>query len=300
MSEQSLTLRDPEDLPALYRATNSMALDGQNRAIFAIRLRLGALLVATLGGLIAWSLSGVAVGGLVSLFAFLVAIGAELYSATERPEEQWYEGRAAAESVKTLAWRYAVGGELATSGSVDVDTEFLKEIRDVLHDLKSVEVDPSVSENVQISDAMRTARKSHFEDRKNLYLVGRINDQSAWYASKAAWNAKRAKQWVIASIFFEISGVVAAAMQAFGGLNIDLLGLFAAIAAIITAWVQVKQHRNLATAYGVTAQELALVASETEALTDEALWPRFVGEAEEAISREHTLWRASRGIRIRW
>jgi hypothetical protein len=55
----------------------------------------------------------------------------------------------------------------------------------------------------------------------------------------------------------------------------------------------------LSTASGVTSQELAAVASELEALTDERLWAQFVAEAEEAISREHTLWRASRGLRMR-
>jgi hypothetical protein len=65
----------------------------------------------------------------------------------------------------------------------------------------------------------------------------------------------------------------------------------------VTAWVQAKQYQNLATAYGVTSQELSSVASEVATLTDEALWARFVREAEQTISREHTLWRASRGVR---
>lgn len=49
-------------------------------------------------------------------------------------------------------------------------------------------------------------------------------------------------------------------------------GKRAAAAATVTAWVQAKQYQNLATAYGVTAQELAAVASEVEVMTDEA-WP---------------------------
>ena len=52
-------------------------------------------------------------------------------------------------------------------------------------------------------------------------------------------------------------------------------------------------------AYGVTSQELAAVASEVEALTDQALWGQLVAAAEAAISREHTLWTASRGIMVR-
>ena len=36
-----------------------------------------------------------------------------------------------------------------------------------------------------------------------------------------------------------------------------------------------------------------------ETLADEAMWAQFVDAAEEAISREHTLWRASLGIPVR-
>jgi hypothetical protein len=45
----------------------------------------------------------------------------------------------------------------------------------------------------------------------------------------------------------------------------------------------------------VTSQELAAVATAHELATDEKEWASFVAEAEGAISREHTLWRASRG-----
>jgi SMODS and SLOG-associating 2TM effector domain 1 len=107
-----------------------------------------------------------------------------------------------------------------------------------------------------------------------------------------------ARRWVIATICCEFVGLVTGAAKAFGWIDVDLLGIFAAAAAVATAWLQAKQHQTLATAYGVTSQELASVASEVEALTDEQKWAHFVGQAEEAISREHTLWRASRGLRI--
>ena len=60
---------------------------------------------------------------------------------------------------------------------------------------------------------------------------------------------------------------------------------------------EAKQHPNLATAYGIASQELASIATELATLPGEERWAAFVGQAEEAISREHTLWRASRGLR---
>ena len=50
----------------------------------------------------------------------------------------------------------------------------------------------------------------------------------------------------------------------------------------------------LATAYAVAHHELGLIASRIDEIAAEADWARFVDESEEAISREHTLWRASR------
>ena len=58
----------------------------------------------------------------------------------------------------------------------------------------------------------------------------------------------------------------------------------------------VKQHRNLATAYSIASQELAEVATEFVTVKGEEHWAAFVSQAEGAISREHTLWRASRGL----
>ena len=54
-----------------------------------------------------------------------------------------------------------------------------------------------------------------------------------------------------------------------------------------------KQHSNLASAYGVTADELARIRQLIEEQASEEDWDRFVGEAEEAISREHSMWKAS-------
>ena len=44
----------------------------------------------------------------IILFGFISAFGCELALLILQPERTWYEGRAVAESVKTLAWRYSV------------------------------------------------------------------------------------------------------------------------------------------------------------------------------------------------
>jgi len=240
------------------------------------------------------------VGGALAFVAFATALAAELYGALARPERAWYEGRAAAESAKTLTWRYVVRGEsFEDIADPTTDGRFISDVNEVIHDLSDLKLDLGEGIEPQISGAMRTLRAQPYQVRREAYINGRILDQQGWYTRKAKENKQRGQFWLIASIVFEFAGLIGGALRAFADLDVDLLGILVALAATATAWVQAKQHQNLATAYGVTALELASVAAEAEALDDESAWGRFVGEAEEAISREHTLWRASRGIQVR-
>ncbi len=143
---------------------------------------------------------------------------------------------------------------------------------------------------------MRVCRRSNLDVRRKRYREERIEEQGRWYRAKSHRNAARAHTWTLAAIVLELLGVVAAAARAFGELNVDLLGVLAAGAASVTAWVQGKQHQITATAYAVAAQELAAIRVELREVAEPS-WGEFVDSAEGAISREHTLWRASRGVR---
>ena len=289
-----------DDLPLLYRSASHTSQTAQRRFLAALRLRLGGLLGAVAGAtLTAWTVSGINVGGLIALVSFALALGAELYVAINRPERTWYEGRAAAESVKTLAWRYMVRGEsFADIDDPEADRTLQREITGILNGL-DLELGGIEAHGPQITDAMRTIRRADYQTRRGLYLAERIRAQEQWYSRKQNWNAQRSHQWLIATIVFEFLGLLGGAVWAFTEISFDFIGVFAALAATATAWTQAKQYQTLATAYGITAQALSMVLSEATFVTNEADWADFVGESEEAISREHTLWRASRGLRVR-
>ena len=136
---------------------------------------------------------------------------------------------------------------------------------------------------------MRQVRALDFNERRQVYLTDWIADQQRWYSEKARWNDRRARGWVLVSIVLEISGLIGGALKAFGWISFDLLGFLAASAAGVMAWIEAKQHRNLATAYGIASQELASIATELPTLNSEQRWAAFVGQAEEAISREHSV-----------
>jgi hypothetical protein len=288
-----------EDMPALYQGANSSSLDGQSNFINATKIRLWALLVAAAAGVMAGEFGPPDGFALVGVVAFLAAMGLEIYLLAQRPERVWYEGRAAAESAKSLAWRYAVGGEPFGIGTPNADELFQQRLREILTDLDiSLDVGPDAGE--QITPAMRNLRAERLDQRRFAYRIDRIEDQRDWYQRKAIWNATRAKRLHIAAIALEVVGVTAGILTVTATVRVDLLGIFAAATASVVAWLQTKQHETLAKSYGITAQELAGVRSAWEAELDENAWAEFVDKAEEAISREHKLWRASRGVEARW
>jgi hypothetical protein len=297
----SVTIDGPADFPALYRSADRESERAQRSYLRSLRVRLGALLIAAFGGALTFTTAGgFQVGGGLAFLAFACALGAELFLATTSPLTTWYEGRAAAESAKTLAWRYMVRAEPFEVDAPDVDKQFLAQTYSLLQDLRSISLGTAEPSAHQITDKMRQVRALDFNQRRQIYLTDRIADQQRWYSEKARWNDRRARGWVLVSIVLETAGLIGGALTAFGWISFDLLGFLAAAAGGAAAWIEAKQHRNLATAYGIASQELASIATELPKLDSEERWAAFVGQAEEAISREHTLWRASRGLSDRF
>jgi hypothetical protein len=150
----------------------------------------------------------------------------------------------------------------------------------------------------QITDEMRALRASPLPERRTAYEEGRIADQQDWYAKQAAFNDERAGKWKRAIVALEAAGVITAFGIAANVITFDALGVVAAAVAACSAWLQVKQHESLARAYFIASGELSAIRGLIVHSYTEADWSDFVDQSEEAISREHTLWRASRGVTI--
>jgi hypothetical protein len=294
-----LTLRE-EDMPALYAAANQRSIDTQRHFITATKWRLLALMAAAAAGALSGELEPPDWIAFVAVVAFLVAVGIEIYLYQARPEREWYEARAAAESAKSLAWRFGVGGEPLGVSVADASSLYQNRLGDILKDL-DIGLASSAQPGEQITEAMSNLRAAPPDARRYAYRQDRIEDQRDWYHKKALENSELAETRRKQAIGLEILGVVAGVLTFAGVVKIDLLGVFAAGVASIVAWLQTRQHETLATSYAVTEQELAGVRSEWDVVGPaEDDWAAFVDKAEEAISREHKLWRASRGVAARW
>ncbi|MBI0382966.1 DUF4231 domain-containing protein, partial [Streptomyces albiflaviniger] len=292
------TAIDYGDFPALYRAADSNSLSGQRRYLRTTRLQLGSLVAAALFGLFGWHAGRTDIASVLAAVAFASALVSEIYLLKERPDRQWYTGRAVAESTKTLTWRYMVGGSPLGVETVDrgsADALLLDRFADIEADVQPLWLIPDEGAPGQITAAMALTRGLPLDERRDFYLKHRINDQLDWYRRKARWNARAATRWSVTLAVLELVGLAAGIARAAGMVEVDLMGFAAALAAAGTAWVQAKQHQNLATAYAVTGHELSAISARMPSAPSESAWASFVADAEEAISREHTLWRASHG-----
>ncbi|MFB9835641.1 DUF4231 domain-containing protein [Actinoallomurus acaciae] len=285
------------EFPALYRAADHSAMVGQRRFLLAIRCQLASLLLAAVFGSFSLNAGRVDAAAICAAAALATALVTEVFLLTVRPDRHWYEARAAAESAKTLAWRYTVGGQpFDLDGGTDdhgAERLLLRRFTGITSSLRDFALVPMRGEDRQVTPVMRQVRTLPLEERQRQYLVGRINDQRAWYADRARRNERRSAQWSVGLAALETAGLVAAVLAAVRLINFDLPGIFGAIAAGGVAWLQTRQHQQLASAYSVAALELADIAERAEWPRTEVEWAHFVDEAEEAISREHTLWWAS-------
>lgn len=281
------------DLPGFFHDAERTSRRGQRLALMWSRIRLLSAVAAAVGGALGWDGTTVNPWGLLALAGFSVALVVEILLWTQQPERDWYAGRAVAESIKTLAWRYAVAGAPFSADVARPRALFSERVAEVV--TQSEERLPLDSDDPSATPTMTALREAPFERRRTAYLENRLQAQKQWYTDKARVDRRRAMQWRIALIVGEVLAIVLAAARAFNNWETDLSGILAAVVASGAAWLATRRHASQATAYALAARELVLVRAKLLD-ADEASWAEAVAEAEEAISREHQLWLASRPV----
>jgi hypothetical protein len=206
-----------------------------------------------------------------------------------------------AESAKSLAWQYAVAGGLYGRDSDDSDVacerRFLADLRKLLDDLGAAHLAGPTDAAPQISEAMRDLRRQDLGTRRAVYLAGRVGDQRRWYAGKAEASERRRRFWLGVVLMAQVVGGAGAVLAAAGLIELDLLGIAGTVLAATVGWVQLGDYGTLASAYSVACHELGFAEEELRTVSGEEEWAEAVSDSEQAISREHRMWRAARGGR---
>jgi len=281
--------------PALFTSVDRAAAEQQGKFFTLKVVELSAIVAGSLVGVLAADDLWGTAGG-VAVVCFLIAAAIRISGNGQVAEKRWYDARAAAESVKSLSWQYAVAGEAFRRTDTNPDAVFVNQLRTILTAVPHLDIpagsDPGVTQS------MRELRAAEQAERQRRYISERVQDQVDWYAQKANWNKRRSLAWSAAVVLVELLAVCLGIARISGAIEVDLLGVLGAFSAGLIAWIQAKNYTELSESYSVTSHEVGMVASTVRAATTEEVWAQNVHDAEAAFSREHTMWLARRQSRL--
>ncbi|MFI9270779.1 DUF4231 domain-containing protein [Kitasatospora sp. NPDC052896] len=292
-------VREAELLPELFRIADSASLHGQRRAVNLSRGELLLLTAAAAAGSV-----GGAPSAWLATAAYLATACLAVLLSRQNPQGLWYEGRAAAESVKTLAWKFAVRADAYQPPPTtlpDAEGLYRLQLRGILRGFEHSRALPAdaVARAGGLTAAMRELREQPLTVRREVYLRERVRAQHDWYQAKARYCAAANRITGLLGVALPLLGVALAVPRALGRLDHAPLGAVSAVAAAVTAWAHLRQYQPQATAYQLAADELELIRTQLTGLDltaadAEELWARLARDAEDAVSREHTTWQARR------
>jgi hypothetical protein len=293
-----------QNLPALFLSADTAAVKTQRQHLMMVRTNLTLIVVGAV--LTSFSVTSgdartlLAVSGAVVFGIGLVLTG---LIGNVQQDRHWFAARAVAESVKTVSWRYMMCSEPyeKSLAPADVDGMFCNQLELILHERRGIGaiLGGTTAVGGQITDVMREMRASDLPTRMEVYLRDRIQLQKSWYASRSNLNAASARNWMLGIAFTQVLAVAGAMLLVWKpSMQLNPAAVFSALAAAMLAWLQVRQHQEHAHSYGLAAHELGLVAERAVHVKEEELFSVFVADAENAISREHTMWTARRDVQI--
>ncbi len=282
-----------KDFPALYRSADDLSKASQAEFLRALKLHLVFLVVAAVLSAVDiphWFVAA------LQLVVLLGALFCSIYLFSKRPDQSWYSARAVAESIKTITWRYVCRAEPFQGPEPEARHAFQLTLKAIVD--QNREVAQALTKHLdepQISDGMSAVRACQLEERKATYAVSRIKDQLEWYARKAAFNRRTSKGFFWALIGTNgVAVILAIARIRFISVAYWPTNILVVAAASILSWMQAKRFSELASSYALAAHEISLIREKAlQASTDEE-FSLFVGDAENAFSREHTQWVARR------
>lgn len=276
-----------DSFPGLYQSADKASLDSQNEYYLCLSFYLGLLVIAAA---VSFFVPINTYGALLSALLFLVTLGILIYLKTNKPDDIWYNGRAVAESVKTLSWKWMMRAEPFDEEDSS-DSDFIADLKKVLKQNQSLSSVLNSTEGAKepITEVMRSVRSQSFDDRKALYKNQRIDDQADWYTKKAIFNRKRASSWFWLSVLLHSAAIIILVYRVYDSSVSLPVEVIATAASAVLTWIQAKKYNELSSSYSLAAHEIGFIKSEWQSVTEDD-FSDFVINTENAFSREHTQW----------
>jgi hypothetical protein len=279
------------DYPGLYQSASEVSRQAQGSFYLTFRLNLSLLVCASVLSFV--NIAHWAAATLQALI-LLAALVCSAYLSIQQPDKHWYNSRATAESIKSITWRYISKAEPYDCSDAMADTLFLERIRELVKQNKDIaHLLNAHLEKPLISDAMRLHRGGMLCERRKLYSDGRIQDQLEWYAAKARFNKRMATRYFLGLFACNACAVIFAIVRIrYPAIENWPTEIFVTSAAALLSWIQSKRFSELSASYTLTANDIALVKEQASNPSNDKEFSEFVGDAENAFSREHTQWLA--------
>lgn len=277
------------DYPALYQSADELSLTSQQAFFRTLFLHLFLLVTAAVMSVSNSPLPELAI---VQALVLLGALACSVYLFSVRPDRYWYAGRAVAESIKTVTWRFVSEAEPFHTNDEVARSHFRQTLKAIIDQNQAVARRLSSNlDGVQITDAMMAMRQTGVEERKRVYIESRIIEQQRWYAKQSAHNKKMATRFFVVLIVTNTMAVLfAIAKIRFPSTPYWPTDALVALAASTLSWMQAQRFSELSASYVLAAHEISLIKEQAASVKTNEDLSRFVGDAENAFSREHTQW----------
>lgn len=213
-------------------------------------------------------------------------------------EKGWYEGRAVAESIKTLCWKFMTGArpfsiDLNETKAQNLLIENFKKVIGHRKDFFTL-IGSDFAENEQLPIELMNIRKLSKDERISIYKTERLEKQKKWYTDKTRENKKWTKISFAVIILAQVLAVISLILKIKFEFEFSIAPILVTISTAFIAWLQLRRYQELSQSYLITATELSLIKSKINQVDTESDFSEFVDDSETAISREHTLWLARR------
>ncbi len=279
-----------QDYPYLYKKANKLSIEHQKCYYM---LMIAYLTLLFLGAFLSYFTPCKCLK-IIAFIMYLCSLGIFVWQKIYNPRELWYNGRAVAESIKTMTGRWIMKAHPYNQLRGSVSEDFKADLKTILTDNESVfkhYEDCNDDDFYTITDEMRRVRVLSSRDKLAYYNSHRINEQLRWYRSKAKYNRRRY------NIYFTINIILYIVILVFMALSIgDItakypIQILSLITVSIISWMEAKRYNELSNSYSLTVSDISLMREDklTGQVSDQDV-SDYVINCETAFSREHTQW----------
>ena len=286
------------DFPSLFTAADRASVKARKTDIRWVQIQLGSLLVAAVGSALTITEKPVSIWMTVFIsIMLLLSIVATWASKMQNTKNNWQHYRTVAESMKRISWFYMMrANRFFNLNETDADKRFLADISELRKQHQDYIDGICVyqSSEVAISDTMRSVRNLSTQDRNNIYLESRLNDQISWYFKKAKsykMTGNRGQAMIMGAQALGIAGAIYIASNPESQFNPE--GLFVNVALIIISWMEYQRYHQLSKLYTFTKDNLDNLknnADKARNISDDVKLSEFVTQAESEMEKEQFYW----------